>query len=47
MHEIAKELLKIHELQLDKVINNSNANGNNVYFDIVKENINGNQQKNQ
>lgn len=46
MHEIAKELLKIHELQLDKVINNSNANGNNVYFDIVKENINGNQQKN-
>ena len=50
LHEIAKELLKIHEIQLDKVINNNNKNnsnnGNSLYFEIVKGNINGNQIKN-
>ena len=50
LHEIAKELLKIHEIQLDKVIsnnkNNNINNGNSLYFEIVKGNINGNQIKN-
>jgi hypothetical protein len=50
LHEIAKELLKIHEIQLDKVINNNKNNninnGNSLYFEIVKGNINGNQIKN-
>jgi len=34
MHEIAKELLRINEIELDKVINNSNTNFNSLYFDI-------------
>ncbi len=50
LHEIAKELLKIHEIQLDKVINSQNQKndlmGNNLYFEIVKQNFNGNEQKN-
>ena len=50
LHEIAKELLKIHEIQLDKVINSQNSKndlmGNNLYFEIVKQNFNGNEQKN-
>lgn len=41
IHEIAKELLKIHELQLDKVIQSSqNNNGSNLYFEIVKGRFN-------
>ena len=47
MHEIAKELMKVHELKLDKVIsetNNNNishnTNGNSLYFEIVKGNSN-------
>jgi hypothetical protein len=50
LHEIAKELLKIHEIQLDKVINSQNQKndlmGNNLYFEIIKQNFNGNEQKN-
>ena len=47
MHEIGKELLKIHELKLDKVISRTNSkNSNSVYFQIVKDNINGNEKKN-
>lgn len=50
LHEIAKELLKIHEIQLDKVINSQNSKndlmGNNLYFEIIKQNYNGNEQKN-
>ncbi|MCQ2820634.1 MAG: hypothetical protein MJ252_25490 [archaeon] len=46
MHEIAKELLKIHELQLDKVISSNSMKGNNLYFEIVKGNVNGNEIKN-
>ena len=50
LHEIAKELLKIHEIQLDKVINSQNSKndlmGNNLYFEIIKQNFNGNEQKN-
>ena len=34
MYEIAKELLRINEIELDKVINNSNTNFNSLYFDI-------------
>ena len=47
MHEIAKELMKVHELKLDKIIsetNNNNishnTNGNSLYFEIVKGNSN-------
>ena len=35
IHEIAKELLKLHEMQLDKVINNkgnNKSNINSIYF---------------
>ena len=48
MHEIGKELLKIHELKLDKVINGSNNNkkANSLYFQIVKDKLNGNEKKN-
>ena len=47
MHEIGKELLKIHELKLDKIIAGTNAkNSNSVYFQIVKDNVNGNDKKN-
>ena len=46
MHEIAKELLKINEMELDKVINNSNTNFNSLYFDIFKTNYNSGQSKN-
>ena len=49
MHEIAKELLKLHEMQLDKVINNSgdnNSNPNSIYFEMVKRDGNGNDKKN-
>jgi hypothetical protein len=49
MHEIAKELLKLHEMQLDKVINNNgenNANSNSIYFEMVKRSGNGNDTKN-
>ena len=41
MHEIAKELLRINEIELDKVINNSNTNFNSLYFDIFKTNSKG------
>ena len=40
MYEIAKELLRINEIELDKVINNSNTNFNSLYFDIYKTNYN-------
>ena len=47
MHEIGKELLKIHELKLDKVINGTNnKNTNSLYFQIVKDKLNGNEKKN-
>ena len=46
MHEIAKELLRINEIELDKVINNSNTNFNSLYFDIFKSNYNSGQSKN-
>lgn len=57
MHEIAKELLKIHEMQLDKVINTNNSSrinnssetsnkSNSLYFEIMKGNVNGNEKKN-
>ena len=52
MHEIAKELLKIHEMQLDKVINSNtnnneqNENVNSLYFEMVKGNYKGNCSKN-
>ena len=49
LHEIAKELLKLHEMQLDKVINNNlenNANQNSIYFEMIKRNGNGNDKKN-
>ena len=46
MHEIAKELLKINEMELDKVVNNSNTNFNSLYFDIYKTNYNSGQSKN-
>ena len=41
IHEIAKELLKLHEMQLDKVINNkgkNKSNINSIYFEMVKSN---------
>ena len=40
MHEVAKELLRINEMELDKVINNSNTTFNSLYFDIYKTNFN-------
>ena len=40
MYEIAKELLRINEIELDKVIDNSNTNFNSLYFDIFKTNYN-------
>ena len=49
IHEIAKELLKLHEMQLDKVINNkgnNKSNVNSIYFEMVKSNGNGNDKKN-
>ena len=49
MHEVSKELLKLHELQLDKVINNTgenNANANSIYFEMVKSSGTGNKKKN-
>ena len=46
MHEIAKELLRINEIELDKVINNSNTNFNSLYFDIFKTNFNNGQLNN-
>ena len=49
MHEIAKELLKLHDMQLDKVINNNgenNSNVNSIYFEMVKSTGNGNDKKN-
>ena len=49
IHEIAKELLKLHEMQLDKVINNkgnNKSNINSIYFELVKSNGNGNDKKN-
>ena len=46
MHEIAKELLRINEIELDKVINNSNTNFNSLYFDIYKTNYNNSQLNN-
>ena len=45
MHEIGKELMKIHELKLDKVINGTN-NKNSIYFQILKDKMNGNEKKN-
>ena len=48
MNEIGRELLKIHELKLDKVINgtNQNKNSSSLYFQIVKTKTNGNETKN-
>ena len=46
MHEIAKELLRINEIELDKVINNSNTSFNSLYFDIYKTNYNKGQLNN-
>ena len=47
MHEMGKELLKIHELKLDKVISGTNnKNTNSLYFQIVKDKMNGNEKKN-
>ena len=46
MHEIAKELLRINEIELDKVINNSNTNFNSLYFDIFKTNYHNGQLNN-
>ena len=48
MNEIGRELLKIHELKLDKVINgaNQNKNSSSLYFQIVKNKTNGNETKN-
>ena len=48
MNEIGRELLKIHELKLDKVINGTNAskNSSSLYFQIVKTQTNGNETKN-
>ena len=48
MNEIGRELLKIHELKLDKVINgtNPNKNSSSLYFQIVKTQTNGNETKN-
>ena len=49
IHEIGKELLKLHEMQLDKVINNkgnNKSNINSIYFEMVKSNGNGNDKKN-
>ena len=49
IHEIAKELLKLHEMQLDKVINNkgrNRSNANSIYFEMVKSSGNGNEKKN-
>ena len=48
LHEIAKELLKINEMELEKVVNNThnNSNSNSLYFDIFKTNYNSGQSKN-
>ena len=47
MHEIGKELLKIQELKLDKVISGTNKkNSNSLYFQIIKDKLNGNEKKN-
>ena len=46
MHEIAKELLRINEIELDKVINNSNTKFNSLYFDIFKTNFNNGKNNN-
>ena len=48
MNEIGRELLKIHELKLDKVINgtNQNKNSSSLYFQMVKTKTNGNETKN-
>ena len=48
MNEIGRELLKIHELKLDKVINGTNQskNSSSLYFQIVKTKTNGNETKN-
>ena len=46
MHEIAKELLRINEIELYKVINNTNTNFNSLYFDIFKTNYNNGQLNN-
>jgi hypothetical protein len=36
IHELSKELLKIHEIQLDKIISRS-GNGNSLYFELIKD----------
>lgn len=45
MHEIGVELRKVHEIQLDKIIN-KNSYGNSLYFELVKDiypsNLSGN-----
>ena len=47
MYEIGKELLKIHELKLDKIISGTNSkNSNSLYFQIGKEKIKGIDKKN-
>ena len=37
MHEIAKELLKINEMELDKVINNKNNIPNYLKYKIINK----------
>lgn len=48
LHEISKELLKIHEMQLEKVIKSGgqNASTNSLYFEMVRANVNNNEKKN-
>jgi hypothetical protein len=42
MHEIGKELLKIHELKLDKIISGTNSkNSNSLYSQIDKDRMGG------
>jgi hypothetical protein len=46
MHEIGKELLKIHELKLDKIISGTNSkNSNSLYSQIDKDRMGGIDQK--
>ena len=46
MHEIGKELLKIHELKLDKIISGTNRkNSNSLYSQIDKDKMGGIDQK--
>jgi hypothetical protein len=37
MHEVSKELLKIHEIQLDKIISKNNSDNSMLYFELHKD----------